>query len=105
MNQNIVEGKFHQIKGKAKRAIGKAIGNKRLANSGAVDQVKGTAKVVWGNIKEAAHAVAKRMKDAKASRICRNERKSAAKARNTRQRITSTAQNVKDVVSAKAVVL
>ena len=58
MNRDTAEGKFDQIKGKAKQSIGEAFGNDKLANSGAVDQVKGAAKEAWGNAKDAAQAVA-----------------------------------------------
>ena len=58
MNRDTVEGKFDQLKGKAKQSIGEALGNDKLANSGTVDQVKGAAKEVWGNAKDTFHAVA-----------------------------------------------
>lgn len=41
MNRETVEGKFDQLKGKAKQSVGEAVGNSKLANSGAIDQVKG----------------------------------------------------------------
>ncbi len=55
-----------QIKGKAKRAVGKIkqgagtmTGNDRLANQGMADQVKGAAQQTWGNVKEAAQEAGK----------------------------------------------
>jgi len=76
MNRNITEGKFDQFKGKVKQSVGEAVGNDRLANSGTADQVKGAAKEAWGNAEAHKHDV--------------------------RAKITSTAQNVKDSVNAKA---
>ena len=58
MNQDTAAGQFDQLKGKVKQAVGEAVGNDKLANSGAADQVKGAAKEAWGNTKDAAHAVA-----------------------------------------------
>jgi uncharacterized protein YjbJ (UPF0337 family) len=102
MNHSIVEGKFDQLKGKAKQAIGETVGNKRLANSGAVDQVKGVAKEAWGNTKEAAHAVAGRIKANANTKTREDKQKSAANSHKMRERITTTAQNVKDSISVKA---
>src|SRR5271169_4354672 len=53
MNKDRVSGKFDQVKGKVKQGVGEAIGNQRLANEGVADQVKGSAKEVWGNAKDA----------------------------------------------------
>ncbi len=91
MNRETVEGKFDQLKGKAKQSVGEAVGNSKLANSGAVDQVKGAGKEAWGNAKDAAGAVAD---DAHA--------RSEKTGRDVRERMTSTAQNMKDVVNEKA---
>lgn len=91
MNQDTVEGKFDQVKGKVKQSVGEAVGNERLANSGAVDEVKGAAKEAWGNTKDAAKAVAD---DAHAH--------AEAHGHDVRSKITSTAQNVKDATNAKA---
>jgi len=55
MNEDNAGGKFDQIKGKIKQGIGEAVGNDKLANEGAADQVKGHAKEAWGNVKDAAH--------------------------------------------------
>ena len=56
MNRDTAQGKFDQLKGKAKQSVGEALGKDRLANSGAADQVKGAAREAWGNAKEAAQA-------------------------------------------------
>jgi uncharacterized protein YjbJ (UPF0337 family) len=55
MNTEQVSGKFDQMKGKVKQGVGEAVGNQKLANEGVVDQVKGSAKEVYGNVKDAVH--------------------------------------------------
>jgi uncharacterized protein YjbJ (UPF0337 family) len=84
MNRDIAKGKFEQLKGKAKQSVGEAIGNEHLANSGAADEVKGAAKEAWGNIKDDGAA------------------RSQTTAHDIREKITSTAQNVKSTVSPKS---
>jgi uncharacterized protein YjbJ (UPF0337 family) len=54
MNKEQVSGKLEQATGKVKEKLGETLNNQRLANSGVTDQVKGAAKEVAGNIKEAA---------------------------------------------------
>jgi uncharacterized protein YjbJ (UPF0337 family) len=54
MDKDRVSGKFDQGIGKAKEKIGEAVGNRKLANEGVADQVKGAAKETWGNMKDAA---------------------------------------------------
>ncbi len=91
MNRETAEGKFDQVKGKVKQSVGEAVGNQKLANSGAADQVKGAAKEAWGNTKDAAKSVAD---DAHAH--------AETHGHDVRAKITSTAQNVKNAVSDKA---
>jgi uncharacterized protein YjbJ (UPF0337 family) len=74
MNSDQVSGKFDQIKGKVKQGVGEAVGDQRLANQGVADQVKGAAKEVWGNAKDAVH------QSAEASRIESHERADHARA-------------------------
>ena len=88
MNRDTVQGKFDQLKGKAKQSVGEALGKDRLANSGATDQVKGAAREAWGNAKEAAHSGA--------------QARTQAAAHDVREKMTSTAQNVKNAVNDKA---
>ena len=102
MNRDTVEGKFDQVKGKAKQSIGEAIGNDKLANSGTVDQVKGAAKEVWGNAKDTFHAVAGEAHACCSTQHSEAKQQAADTAHDVREKITSTAQNVKNAVSAKA---
>jgi uncharacterized protein YjbJ (UPF0337 family) len=90
MNRETTEGKFDQMKGKVKESVGEAVGNQKLANSGAADQVKGAAKEAWGNTKDAARSVA-------------NDAHARAEAHNhdVRSKITSTAQNAKNSINDK----
>jgi uncharacterized protein YjbJ (UPF0337 family) len=89
MNRDTTEGKFDQMKGKIKQSVGEAFGNDKLANSGTADQVKGAAKEAWGNAKDAAQAVSNDAHDHAASH-----------GHDVRAKITSTAQNVKNICAA-----
>jgi uncharacterized protein YjbJ (UPF0337 family) len=102
MNRDTVEGKFDQLKGNAKQSIGEALGNDKLANSGTVDQVKGAAKEVWGNAKDTFHAVAGEAHACCSTQHNEAKQQAADTAHDVREKITSTAQNVKNAVSAKA---
>ena len=57
MNTEKVEGKFDQVAGKIKQSVGEAVGNQKLANAGAAEQIKGAAKETWGNAKDTAAVV------------------------------------------------
>jgi uncharacterized protein YjbJ (UPF0337 family) len=76
-----------------KQATGEAVGNDRLANSGTADQVKGAAKEAWGHTKDAANAH---------STATANDTRTGTTAHDVREKITSTAQNVKESVKNKA---
>jgi uncharacterized protein YjbJ (UPF0337 family) len=102
MNHDTAEGKFDQLKGKAKQSIGEAIGNDKLANSGALDQIKGAAKEAWGNTKDAVHAIADDARAHASEERAEESQHADQTAHDVRARLTSTAQNVKDAVSAKA---
>lgn len=106
MNEHTAAGKFDQVKGKVKQSVGEAVGNDRMANSGAADQVKGAAKESWGNTKDAFREV--RNDAAARSRTTHANDSSAATDRGTtsaghdvRQKIVSTAENVKDAIKGK----
>jgi uncharacterized protein YjbJ (UPF0337 family) len=102
MNSDTVAGKFDQLKGKAKQSVGEALGNQKLANSGAADQVKGNVKEAWGNVKDAAHAVAGEAHSCCGTHHTEAKQNAADRAHDVREKITLTAQNVKNAVSAKA---
>jgi uncharacterized protein YjbJ (UPF0337 family) len=56
MNTDQVKGKFEQVVGKTKQAIGEAVGDNKTANEGLGDQIKGAGRETWGNVKDASHA-------------------------------------------------
>jgi uncharacterized protein YjbJ (UPF0337 family) len=87
-NRDTAQGKFDQLKGKAKQSVGEALSKDRLANSGAADQVKGAVREAWGNAKEAVQSGA--------------QAHTQATAHDVREKMTSTAQNVKNAVNDKA---
>ncbi len=101
MNKETIQGTLEQVAGKVKQAFGEATGNQSVANSGAADEVKGAAREAWGHTKETAQDVtaAKRTEaefDAEGKKLQAEE-----KAHELREKITSTAQNVKDSIVEK----
>jgi uncharacterized protein YjbJ (UPF0337 family) len=101
MNTDKAEGKFDQVAGKIKQRVGEAVGNQKLANAGAAEQIKGSAKETWGHAKDAANAV---HDDSQARAHVEGEgfkARAEEKAHEAREKITSTAQNVKDKVNQK----
>jgi uncharacterized protein YjbJ (UPF0337 family) len=94
MNKDTVAGKAEQVAGKVKQAFGEAVGNQKVANSGAAEQIKGTARETWGKTKDTAQDVADSQRaDAQAT--------GEVKAHNLREKVTTTAQNIKNDISAK----
>jgi uncharacterized protein YjbJ (UPF0337 family) len=84
-SDSTVKGKYDEVAGKVKQGVGEAFNDQGMANRGAAQQVKGHAEQAWGSVKEAAH-------DAKV----RNEPRAEQNAHDVRDKITSTAQNVKE---------
>ena len=104
MNDHTVSGKFDQVKGKIKQSVGEAVGDEKMANSGAADQVKGAAKEGFGHVKDAARSL--RNDGAASSQTTvagTHETTTGSSAgHDVRQKIVSTAQNVKDAIKNKA---
>jgi uncharacterized protein YjbJ (UPF0337 family) len=101
MNTEKIEGKFDQVAGKIKQGVGEAVGNQKLANAGAAEQIKGAAKETWGHAKDAANTV---NDEAHARASVEGESlkvRSEEKAHEMRDKITSTAQNIKNKVNEK----
>ena len=101
MNKQTVEGKFDQVAGKMKQRVGEAVGNEELANAGVAEQIKGAAKETWGHAKDAANTV---NNDEQARARVQGESlkvRAEEKAHDIREKITSTAQNVKGKVNEK----
>jgi uncharacterized protein YjbJ (UPF0337 family) len=49
--EHTVNGKFNEIAGKVKQTVGETVGNDKLANEGAAQQVKGHVEQAWGTVK------------------------------------------------------
>jgi len=99
MNQDNAGGKFDQISGKIKQGIGEAVGNEKLANEGAAEQVKGHAKEAWGNVKDAAadaHDSAHANANAHTSEAELHAERTGNEARNS---VTSAAERAKDSIN------
>ncbi len=54
MNIDQIKGKLQDAIGHVKQGTGEAVGDDKLANEGLADQVKGSARETWGNVKDAA---------------------------------------------------
>ncbi len=52
MNKDQVQGRAEDIKGKAKEAVGKAVGNDKLTTEGQLDQAAGKTQAKVGDAKE-----------------------------------------------------
>src|ERR1700679_3466102 len=99
MNTEKIEGKFDQVTGKIKQGVGEAVGNQKLANAGAAEQIKGAAKETWGHAKDAAGAVKEENRSQAAAKGEELKYRAEESAHNLREKITTTAQDVKDKVS------
>ena len=55
MNSDQLKGKLEQAVGHVKQGVGEAFGDEKTANEGLGDQVKGSARETWGNVKDATH--------------------------------------------------
>lgn len=89
--QSKIKGKFDEMTGKAKQSIGEATHDQNMANRGAAQQVKGHAEQAWGAIGQAA-----------SERQNRSNARAEEKAHDIREKVTSTAQNVKEHIEASA---
>ena len=52
MEKEQVTGKIDELKGKAKQAVGGAVGNPNLQDEGVVDEAKGKIKQAYGDVKD-----------------------------------------------------
>jgi uncharacterized protein YjbJ (UPF0337 family) len=99
MNQDTVSGKFDQVAGKIKQGVGEAIGNDRLANKGAADQVKGHAKEAWGNVKDTAADLRDSSASSADARAEEAHRHAEDRGEDVRDSITSAARHAKDNIN------
>ena len=89
ISDSTIKGKFDEAAGKVKQGIGETVNDQSLANSGAAQQVKGHAEQAWGSVKEA-------FTDKKVE----HQPKAEDDAHDVREKVASTAQNVKEHVQA-----
>ena len=83
--ENKAKGKFDEVAGKIKQSVGEATNNQSMANRGAAQQVKGHAEQALGSVKNAA-----------ADTHAQKTHEAKAEAHDVRERVTTTAQNVKE---------
>jgi uncharacterized protein YjbJ (UPF0337 family) len=88
-SNSTIQGKFDEVTGKVKQAVGEATHNDNLANEGAAQQVKGHAEQSWGAVKEAAQDLKER-----------HQPQAEQTAHDLRDKVTSAAQTVRDHVQA-----
>lgn len=101
MNESTVAGQFDKAVGKVKEAVGEAVGDQKLANSGAADKVKGSAKEGWGDVKDAAHDANTSARDRTYTESDHVENTASATGHDARQNVTSTAENIKNSLHNK----
>lgn len=90
-SDSTIKGKFDEVAGKTKQAFGDVTGDQSTANKGAAQEVKGHAEQSWGSVKEAAHDTQER-----------EQPREANTAHDIREKVTSTAANVKDHIQNAA---
>ena len=99
MNESNVGGKFDEITGKIKQGIGEAIGNEKLANEGAGQEVKGHAKETWGNVKDAASDFGNSAGTTTTTGSVGTETHTTTTGSGIRQDVTNAAEHAKDSIS------
>jgi uncharacterized protein YjbJ (UPF0337 family) len=99
MNEDNASGKFDQIAGKIKQGVGEAVGNEKLANEGAADQVKGHAKEAWGNVKDTASDLHDSTRSDAHVRAEETKVHAEQTGHDVRDSITSAAEHAKDSIS------
>ncbi len=101
MNDDTLAGKFDKVAGKIKESVGEAFGNEKLANSGAADQVKGSAKETWGNVKDTASDLHDNAQTHTSTTTSSLHDDAHTTGHDTRRSVTSTAEDIKDGIRNK----
>jgi uncharacterized protein YjbJ (UPF0337 family) len=52
MNEDQVKGRIREVKGKVKKAVGKAVGNKELEKEGTAQKAHGKLQAAFGDVRE-----------------------------------------------------
>jgi uncharacterized protein YjbJ (UPF0337 family) len=74
MNDEIIKGKLQKIGGHIEEAAGALVGDQNLKNAGTEDQLKGSAREAWGNVKDAGNALIDRARAAKYEAEAKSDR-------------------------------
>ncbi len=101
MNKDQITGKFDQTAGKLKEKLGDAVGNEKLANSGAAQQVKGAAEETWGKVKDTASTAHDNASSNAAVEGNFMKQRAENAGHDLREKVTSTAHNLKDKIGNK----
>ncbi len=105
MNTNTVAGKIDQVAGKIKQTVGEAVGNDSLANRGVAEQVKGHFNEAWGDVKDTANDLHQKAHTQAQAKLHSNTEALRSETQDTthelREKITATAQNIKESISTK----
>ncbi len=86
-SDSTIKGNYNEAAGNVKQGVGEAVGNEKLANEGAADQVKGKMQEAWGSVKEG-------VADLKSE----HEAKAPTEAHNFREGVTNAAESVRNSV-------
>ena len=65
MNSDNIKGVLQKVGGHVEEAAGALVGNENLKVAGKEDQLEGSAREAWGNVKDAGNALIDRAKAAK----------------------------------------
>lgn len=65
MNDDKIKGVLQKISGHVEEAAGALVGDKGLKDAGKEDQLKGSAREAWGNVKDAGNSLIDQAKAAK----------------------------------------
>src|SRR5262245_37615002 len=101
MNKEILTGKLDQAAGAVKQKAGEMLGNQKLANSGAAEQIKGAAKETWGRTKEAASERMEAQTSSSQAGKESMERRAEETLKTARDKIVQTAENAKEGITEK----
>ena len=63
MDKDRIKGAAKNVTGKAKTAVGKALGDEKLKNEGRADQVKGKVQNVVGGVKDSMREADKKSRE------------------------------------------
>ncbi len=65
MNDDKIKGVLQKIGGHVEESAGALVGDKNLKDAGEEDQIKGSAREAWGNVKDAGNTLVDKAKGAK----------------------------------------